>query len=98
MQRMLDAGVSTRRGVMTAHREAAYPKGTWSCGPVHDTCTCPGTGCEWLRTSEEIQDTSIALPLFHEMTAEDQDCVVGALRAACSAGEPTRTAPRRQPA
>jgi hypothetical protein len=29
MQRMLDDGVSTRRGVMNAHREGAYPAGTW---------------------------------------------------------------------
>jgi dTDP-4-amino-4,6-dideoxygalactose transaminase len=84
MQQMLDAGVSTRRGVMNAHREAAYPKGSWSCGPAHDTCTCAGSGCDWLRAGETIQDTAIALPLFHQMTDEDQDAVVAALRAACS--------------
>jgi dTDP-4-amino-4,6-dideoxygalactose transaminase len=84
MQQMLDAGVATRRGVMNVHREAAYPKGTWSCGPAHDTCTCAGAGCEWLRTGERIQDTAIALPLFHQMTEDDQDVVVAALRAACS--------------
>jgi perosamine synthetase len=84
MQQMLDAGISTRRGVMTAHREGAWPKGTWSCGPAHDSCTCPGAGCAWLRTSELLQDTGVALPLFHQMTLEDQDRVVGALRAACA--------------
>ena len=83
MQQMLDAGIATRRGVMNAHREPAWPKGTWSCGPEHDTCTCSGSGCRWLRTGEEIQDTSIALPLFHQMTFDDQDRVVSALRAAC---------------
>lgn len=83
MQQMLDAGVSTRRGVMNAHREASYPKGTWSCGPAHETCTCPGSGCRWLQVGEEIQDTAIALPLFHQMTDDDQDHVVAALRAAC---------------
>jgi dTDP-4-amino-4,6-dideoxygalactose transaminase len=83
MQQMLDAGVSTRRGVMNAHREGAYPKGTWSCGPAHDTCTCAGPGCQWLRTSETIQDTGIALPMFHDMTEADQERVVATLRAAC---------------
>jgi dTDP-4-amino-4,6-dideoxygalactose transaminase len=84
MQLMLDAGVATRRGVMNAHREAAYPKGSWSCGPDHDRCTCPGSGCLWLRAGEDVQDTSVALPLFHQLTFEDQDAVVSALRAACS--------------
>ena len=85
MQRMLDEGVATRRGVMNAHRERAYPKGTWSCGPAHDTCTCPGEGCEQLRRGEIAQDTSLVLPLFHQMTGEEQERVVSALRCACAA-------------
>lgn len=84
MQQMLEAGVATRRGVMNAHREAAWPKGAWSCGPAHDPCTCPRDGCDLLQMGERIQDTSIALPLFHQMTPEDQDRVVAALRAACA--------------
>src|SRR5881409_2251276 len=32
MQRLLDAGISTRRGAMNAHLEAAYPAGSWYCG------------------------------------------------------------------
>jgi dTDP-4-amino-4,6-dideoxygalactose transaminase len=88
MQQMLDAGVATRRAVMNAHREEAYPKGTWSCGPAHDTCTCAGSGCDWLRTSETVQDTGIALPMFHDMTEDDQARVVAALRASC--GQPAR--------
>ena len=32
MQKMLDAGVATRRGVMCAHREPAYQTEPWSCG------------------------------------------------------------------
>ena len=84
MQRMLDAGVATRRGVMNAHREAAYPKGTWSCGPAHDTCTCPGDGCAYLSRSEQAQDTAIALPLYHQLTDDDQRRVVETLRTACA--------------
>jgi dTDP-4-amino-4,6-dideoxygalactose transaminase len=71
MQRMLDDGVSTRRGVMNAHREGAYPVGTWRA---------PGP----LTRSECAQDTAVALPLFHEMTFEDQDRVVASLVRACS--------------
>ena len=29
MQRLLNDGIATRRGVMNAHVEAAYPEGTW---------------------------------------------------------------------
>jgi len=69
MQRMLDAGVSTRRGVMNAHREAAYPAGTWrAAGP--------------LDRSEQAQNTSMVLPLYHQMMEEDQDRVIEALSAA----------------
>jgi perosamine synthetase len=83
MQGMLDGGIATRRGVMNAHRERAYPKGTWSCGPGHDRCTCPGSGCEWLRHGEIAQDSVVALPLFHDLTPDDQERVVAALRTAC---------------
>jgi len=63
MQRMLDAGIATRRGVMNAHREPAYPPGTWrSAGG--------------LSQSEEAQDTTVVLPLFHQLTEEDQDRVI----------------------
>ncbi|HEX5633885.1 MAG TPA: DegT/DnrJ/EryC1/StrS family aminotransferase, partial [Gemmatimonadales bacterium] len=64
MQRMLDDGVSTRRGVMNAHREGAYPAGAWrASGP--------------LTRSERAQDSVVMLPLYHDMTAEDQDRVIG---------------------
>jgi dTDP-4-amino-4,6-dideoxygalactose transaminase len=71
MQRMLDAGVSTRRGVMNAHREPAYATG-WRA---------PGTG---LAHSEQAQDTAIVLPLYHQMSEADQDRVIAALTAAVS--------------
>ena len=66
MQRMLDAGISTRRGAMNAHREAAYPAGTWrAAGSLHE--------------SEVSQDTAIVLPLFHQLTELDQDRVIDEL-------------------
>jgi len=66
MQRMLDDGISTRRGVMNAHAEAAYPPGSWRAAGS-------------LGRSEEAQRTAIVLPLFHQMTAGEQDRVVGSL-------------------
>jgi perosamine synthetase len=74
MQRMLDDGVSTRRGVMNAHREGAYPAGTWRA---------PGP----LTRSERAQDTAVMLPLYHDMTVDDQDRVIDSLtRAIVAAG------------
>jgi dTDP-4-amino-4,6-dideoxygalactose transaminase len=81
MQEMLDRGVSTRRGVMNIHREASYPPGSWHCGVSRAACQCGGpSGCDCLRTGETLQDTSIVLPLFHQMTDADVDTVVSALR------------------
>jgi perosamine synthetase len=78
MQRLLDAGVSTRRGVMNVHREAAYPAGTWRAAGS-------------LGRSEQAQDSAIMLPLFHDLGAADQDRVIGLLRDAVRA-EPVRPA------
>ncbi len=71
MQRLLDEGISTRRGVMNAHREPAYPPGSWRA---------PGP----LTRGEQAQDAVIVLPLYHQMTDEDQQRVVAALRRAVS--------------
>jgi dTDP-4-amino-4,6-dideoxygalactose transaminase len=82
MQSMLERGISTRRAVMCSHREPAYPRGTWGCGPGE--CTCgPGT-CGRLTMSEQLQDTGIILPLYHQMVDAEQDRVVAALLAACT--------------
>jgi perosamine synthetase len=70
MQSLLDAGIATRRGVMCAHREPAYPPGTWRAA-------APGGA---LPRSEEAQDRCLILPLFHEMTDEQQHAVTTALR------------------
>jgi dTDP-4-amino-4,6-dideoxygalactose transaminase len=68
MQSLLDEGISTRRGVMNAHREKAYPPGTWRVAPAQS-----------LARSEEAQDTAIMLPLFHDLQDADQDRVVDAV-------------------
>jgi dTDP-4-amino-4,6-dideoxygalactose transaminase len=51
---------------MNAHREPAYPAGTWRAA---------GT----LTQSERAQDTVIILPLYHQMTDEQQQRVVASL-------------------
>jgi dTDP-4-amino-4,6-dideoxygalactose transaminase len=79
MQTLLDAGISTRRGVMCAHREPAYPPGSWTCG--NPECNCLQGTCLHLRESELAQEQAIMLPLFHQMTAAQQERVVDVLRA-----------------
>jgi dTDP-4-amino-4,6-dideoxygalactose transaminase len=64
MQALLDAGVSTRRGIMNAHQEAAYA----DLPPVS------------LPESEAARDHAVLLPLFHELTEEDVDHVVRLLQ------------------
>ena len=66
MQFMLDRGIATRRGIMCSHREPAYQGGQYrAAGP--------------LTESEAAQDRCIILPLFHQMTAQEQDRVVAGL-------------------
>jgi dTDP-4-amino-4,6-dideoxygalactose transaminase len=71
MQQLLARGVATRRGVMCAHREPAYPPGTWRAGPGG------------LTESERAQDRTILLPLFPQLTENDQDFVVATLGEVC---------------
>jgi len=85
MQSMLDAGVATRRGIMCSHREAAYPPGAWSCGVEPRDCECAVGCCRRLRHSEAAQDRTVILPLFPQLSFEQQDQVVAALRSALRA-------------
>ena len=68
MQGMLNARVSTRRGIMCSHREPAYKDHAVKF-PLH--------------ISELAQDECILLPLYPGMSLEDQHNVVSALREAC---------------
>jgi dTDP-4-amino-4,6-dideoxygalactose transaminase len=79
MQSMLDDGVATRRGVMCSHREVAYPANTWSCAGRAEGCDCTVGFCQHLRNSEEAQDHTIILPLFPQISHEQQDFVVKSL-------------------
>ena len=64
MQSMLDAGISTRRGIMCSHREPAYKGLALRHALSH---------------SEHAQDECILLPLYPQMTADEQQRVVSAL-------------------
>jgi len=67
MQVMLDRKIATRRGIMCSHREPAYPAGTWrSAGS--------------LVASERAQDECILLPLYHQLTAAEQQFIATELR------------------
>ena len=84
MQSMLDDGIATRRGIMCAHLEAAYQgAGTWRCAQAE--CK-PQANCSNLVESERAQNTGVILPLFSQMTEEQQDRVVISLRRACRPG------------
>jgi dTDP-4-amino-4,6-dideoxygalactose transaminase len=60
---LADAGVSARRGIMAAHREPTYVN--------HDHAELPVT--------EYLTYRSLILPLFHEMTVDEQEAVISAL-------------------
>lgn len=69
MQALLRAGITTRRGIMCAHREPAYAVEAWRSGSP-------------LGRSEHAQDHSILLPLYPGMTAEEQQSVAAHLEQA----------------
>ena len=69
MQNLLDQGIATRRGIMCSHREAPYADEK----PRHD-----------LRQSELAQDQAILLPIYAQMSEDDQTRVATALRAELS--------------
>ena len=64
MQELLDQGISTRRGVMAIHRERPYRDAQWDAR---------------LPETNLVTDTTIILPLFHDMTEDQQDHVITCL-------------------
>ncbi|OMH23853.1 glutamine--scyllo-inositol aminotransferase [Tersicoccus phoenicis] len=66
MRHLADVGVSARRGIMCAHRQPAYAD--------------VETGSADLAGSERLTDTTIILPLYHQLTTEEQDRVLEAFR------------------
>ena len=74
MQRMLDLGIATRRGIMCIHSEPA-----WAGMPVPHP----------LPRSEAARDHGVILPLYATMTAEEQAEVVSGLAAAVERARPS---------
>jgi perosamine synthetase len=64
MQTLLERNISTRRSIMAIHREAPYRSSRWDAR---------------LPVTNRVTETGFILPLFHDMTEEDQDRVVDAL-------------------
>lgn len=65
MQGLLDRGISTRRGIMASHREAPYRDPRWD---------------RQLPETNAATDECIVLPLFHQMTEEEQAFVIDSIR------------------
>jgi perosamine synthetase len=66
LARLAERGVSARRGIMAAHLEPAY------AGHPHVD----------LPVTEAFTRNSLILPLYHDLTAAEQDTVVEELKAA----------------
>ncbi len=64
LQRLADAGVSARRGIMAAHLEPAYAgRGDYA----------------HLGETERLSASSLILPLFHQLTHDEQDQVMSVI-------------------
>jgi perosamine synthetase len=61
MQELLNRGVSTRRGIMAIHREVPFHDDRWKTT---------------LRETDAATDNTIILPLFHQMSEDEQDYVI----------------------
>lgn len=69
LARLAEAGVSARRGIMAAHRQPAY------AGLAHGP----------LPITERLTDTTLILPLFHQMTEAQQERVIEAVASVAAA-------------
>jgi dTDP-4-amino-4,6-dideoxygalactose transaminase len=63
LARLGEAGISARRGIMASHRQPAYQ------GHRHDP----------LPVTERLTDTTLILPLFHQLSDSEQSRVVDVL-------------------
>ena len=64
LQRLASAGISARRGIMAAHLEPAY---------------AGYRGAADLPVTERLSSASVILPLFHQLTRDEQDQVISAM-------------------
>ncbi|TDW29948.1 DegT/DnrJ/EryC1/StrS family aminotransferase [Cryobacterium psychrophilum] len=66
LERLAIADISARRGIMAAHRQPAYRD--------HDGGTAA------LSVTEHLNDTTLILPVYHQLTLEDQERVIKVLQ------------------
>lgn len=66
LEALAHADISARRGIMASHRQAPYRDLTPEAG---------------LPVTEHLNDDTLILPVFHQLTEEDQDRVIAVLRA-----------------
>ena len=64
MQKLLDQGISTRRGIMTSHRETAYKNSSSFNLPI----------------SEKMADNNILIPLYYPMSDEEVNYVINCIK------------------
>jgi dTDP-4-amino-4,6-dideoxygalactose transaminase len=65
LEALANADISARRGIMASHRQPPYRDLT------------PENG---LPVTERLNDNTLILPVFHQLTDEDQDRVIAVLR------------------
>jgi dTDP-4-amino-4,6-dideoxygalactose transaminase len=65
LEALADEDISARRGIMAAHRQPPYRDLTPEAG---------------LPVTERLTDGTLILPVFHQLTEEDQDRVIAVLR------------------
>lgn len=76
LQFLMDRGIAAKRGVANAHQEPAYAgRDNWTCGPGG------------LARSEWARDNTVLIPLYHGMTAAEQEQVIAACDALAGAGD-----------
>ena len=66
LERLAEADISARRGIMAAHRQPAY-RGR-------------DTGRASLAVTERLTDTTLILPLYHQLEAHDQARIIDTLQ------------------
>ena len=70
LERLAEAGISARRGIMAAHRQPAY---RWR-----------DTGSSLLQHTERLNDRTLILPVFHELDDDNLSRIISTIRSAAT--------------
>jgi dTDP-4-amino-4,6-dideoxygalactose transaminase len=70
LERLGEAGISARRGIMAAHRQPAY---RWR-----------DTGSSLLQHTERLNDRTLILPVFHELDDDSLSRIISTIRSAAT--------------